>query len=401
MASKTVMDLLPRYQRVRLELESYLSGLAIGAKIPTEQEIIKKFKISRVTARKALQLLRSDGTLESFPGRGTFLAKLPARAPTLPQSRLIGLLVPNASAPMVGGIVWGVEAEATRRGYHVLLSHDHNDPELQIAQLGKMLDTQVAGILLYPDRFVTERKEFLGLLREIKKRNIPLVLLDRYIPNVDFPCVMTDNVQGMYQVTEHLICCGRRRPALVGFWPSNTVHRDRRRGVTDALRDHGLNPAPVLEAEIQGDEDFFQAARAAVAGWVQGKKASELPFDSIICMFDMLAYGAFTALREAGINVPDDVALVGYDNFDSEIYRTFGLELTSVQQPLDDEGATAAGLLIDRIENKPRTGRANHTLLPPRLVVRTSCGAKSRVESKRTAAVAGDKSAPAKARAAK
>jgi DNA-binding GntR family transcriptional regulator len=112
MASKSVMDLLPRYQRVRLELESFLSGLDIGAKIPTEQEIIKQFKISRVTARKALQLLRSDGTLESFPGRGTFLAKLPTRASTLPPSRLIGLLVPNASAPMVGGIVWGVEAEA-------------------------------------------------------------------------------------------------------------------------------------------------------------------------------------------------------------------------------------------------------------------------------------------------
>ena len=195
-----------------------------------------------------------------------------------------------------------------------------------------MLDTQVAGILLYPDRFVTERKEFLALLRELKKRNLPLVLLDRYIPNVDFPCVMTDNVQGMYQVTEHLICCGRRRPALVGFWPSNTVHRDRRRGVTEALRDHGLEPTPVLEVEIQGEADFFQAAREAVAGWIQGKRPQDLPFDSVICMFDMLAYGAFAALREAGLRVPEDVALVGYDNFDSEIYRALGLELTSVQQ---------------------------------------------------------------------
>ena len=379
-STKNVMDLLPRYQRVRLELEGYLSGLALGTKIPTERELIKKFKISRVTARKALQLLRSDGTLESHPGRGTFLVKLPTRPPTLPNARLIGLLVPNASAPMVGGIVWGVEAEATRRGYHVLLSHDHNDPELQIAQLGKMLDTQVAGILLYPDRFVTERKEFLALLREFQKRNLPLVLIDRYLPNVDFPCVMTDNVQGMYRLTEHLICCGRRRPALIGFWPSNTVHRDRRRGVIEAMRDHGLDPNPVLEVEIQGDEDFFATARTAVAGWIKGRQAAELPFDSIICMFDMLAYGAFAALREAGLRVPEDVALVGYDNFDSEIYRALGLELTSVQQPLDEEGATAAGLLIDRIENKPRTGRANHILLSPRLVVRTSCGARPHAE---------------------
>jgi GntR family transcriptional regulator, arabinose operon transcriptional repressor len=377
MASKTVLDLLPRYQRVRLELENMLADLPLGAKIPTERALIKEFKISRVTARKALQLLRSDGTLESFPGRGTFLAKLPSRIPTQPQTRLLGLLIPNANAPMVGGIVWGAEAEATRRGYHLLLSHDHNDPELQIAQLSKMIDMQVAGVLLYPDRFVTERKEFLALLRELKKRNIPLVLLDRYIPNLDFPCVMTDNVQGMYQITEHLICCGRRRPALVGFWPTNTVHRDRRRGFTEALRDHGLEPKPVLEAEIPGDADFFLAARTAVAGWLQGAKtAADLPFDSIVCMFDMLAYGAFSALHDAGLRVPEEIALVGYDNFDSEIYRTLGLELTSVQQPLEDEGATAVGLLIDRIEGKPRTTRANHVLLPPRVVVRTSCGAR-------------------------
>jgi DNA-binding LacI/PurR family transcriptional regulator len=375
MASKTVIELLPRYQRVRLELEQFLLELPVGSKIPTERELIKKFDISRVTARKALQSLRNDGTLESTPGRGTFLARHPAR-PTagLLQTRVIGLLVPNATEPMVGGIVRGVEAEVTRRGYHMLLSHDHNDPELQITQLGKMMDAQVAGILLYPDRFVTERKEFLVLLKELKRRGIPLVLLDRYIAGLDFSCVMTDNVQGMYQLTEHLICCGRRRPALVGFWPNNTVHRDRRRGVIEALRDHGLQPGPVLECEIGADQDFFESARDVVAGWVKGKRAAELPFDSIICMFDMLAFGAFTALREAGLRVPDDVALVGYDNFDSQVYRSLGLQLTSVQQPLDDEGATAASLLIDRIEGKPRQDRANHILLPPKLVVRTSCG---------------------------
>lgn len=377
MAAKTVIELLPRYQRVRLELEKFLSEQPVGTKIPTERELIKKFDISRVTARKALQSLRKDGTLESTPGRGTFLARHPA-APTTGSvpARLIGLLVPNATEPMVGGIVRGVEAEATRRGYHMLLSHDHNDPELQIKQLEKMMHAQVAGILLYPDRFVTERKEFLTLLKAFKKRGIPLVLLDRYIAGLEFSCVMTDNVQGMYQLTEHLICCGRRRPALIGFWPTNTVSRDRRRGVVEALRDHGLKPDPVLECEVGADQDFFETARATVAGWVKGcKRPASLSFDSIICMFDMLAYGAFTALRAARLRVPDDIALVGYDNFDSQVYRSLGLQLTSVQQPLDEEGATAASLLIDRIEGKPRADRASHILLPPKLVVRTSCGA--------------------------
>ncbi|MDR1789570.1 MAG: GntR family transcriptional regulator [Opitutaceae bacterium] len=379
MPAKSVIELLPLYQQVRLELENFLADWPVKTQIPTEKEIVERFKVSRVTARKALQAMRRDGTLESFPGRGTFLARsVTARTSAARSANLIGLLVPNASDPMVGGVVRGVEAEASRHGCHVLLSHDHNNPELQITQLGKMLEARAKGILLYPDRFVTERREFLDLLEEFRRRAVPLVFLDRYVPNTGFPCVMTDNVSGMYQVTEHVICCGRRRPALIGFWPSNTVHQDRRRGFVEALRDHGLPPRPALEAEISGDRDFFQAARETVTSWVRGKKREALPFDSIVCMFDMLAFGAFTALREAGFSVPGDVALSGYDNFDSEVYRTLGLELTSVQQPRDETGATAVGLLLKQIGRRaPAAGRMRNVLLPPKLVVRTSCGEKA------------------------
>jgi len=369
------MHLLPRYQRLRLELERDLAGLPLGAKIMTEQELIRKFKVSRVTARKALEQLRKDGTLESVPGRGTFLAKLLARPKaSAAGGNFIGLLVPSGQTTKVWEVVKGAEAAAARRGFQLVISHDHDDPKLQIAQLRKMLDTSVAGILLFPDRFASERKKFLDLLKELQERGVPLVLLDRYLAAVDFPCVMTDNVQGMFELTEHLILCGRRRLALVGFWPANTVHVARRKGFMEALRAHRLPPKAVLEAEISGDRDFFKAAHDTVNGWIAGRSAAELPFDAIVCMFDILAYGAYTALRAAGFRVPEDVAIVGYDNLDSEMYRALGLELTSVQQPLAEEGKTAAKLLLDQIEGKRRPGRTNHVLLAPKLIVRTSCG---------------------------
>jgi len=375
--SKTVLEMIPRYQQLRLELERSLAGLSIGSKIMTEHEIIRRFKVSRITARKALEQLRKDGTLESIPGRGTFLAKtLVVGSDAGRSNRYLGLLVPSGQTTKVGEIIHGVDAAAYQWGYQVIISHDHNDPKQQIAQLRKMLETQVAGILLFPDRFAADQKEFVELLQELRNRRVPVVLLDRYLPGLDFPCVMTDNVQGMYELTEHLICSNRRRLALIGFWRSNTVHMARRKGFLEALRAHKLGPKPVLETEISADGDFFKEAHDAVAGWVAGKTASELPFDAIVCMFDITAFGAFVALKEAGLRVPQDVAVVGYDNLDSEMYRALGLELTSVQQPLEAEGKVAAELLIDQIEGRPRRGRGHHVMLPPKLIVRTSCGSR-------------------------
>lgn len=390
MQQDTLEDMLPRYQWVRCALERDFADLEVGDKIISENELVKKYKVSRVTARKALQLLRKEGTIECIRGRGTFLARLPSRtrAPlTSTKAKILGVVVPSVNAPLIGAIVRGIEAEATQRGYHILLSHDHNDPDLQISQLSKMLETEVSGILLYPDRFVTDRKEFLDLLEKCKTRNVPLVLIDRYVAGLDFTCVMTDNIQGMYELTEHLILCGRRRSALIGFWESNTVHMARRKGFLEALREHRLPTKSLIEEHVSstklsshtGDDilhEWIEAGHDIVAKWIKGKTVAELPFDSIVCMFDAIAYGAFNALQEAGIRVPEDIALVGYDNLDSGLYRTQRLQLTSVQQPLDLEGSTAAGILIDRIENKPRTGRGNHVLLPPTLIVRTSCGAK-------------------------
>ena len=121
--------------------------------------------------------------------------------------------MPSVTYVSIGKIVQGIEAEATRRGYHIILAHDHNESKEQIAHLRKMMGADIAGLLLYPDRSVTERGEFVEVLRQIEEQKLPLVLLDRSLPGFDFPCVMNDNVRGSYMVTEHLIGSGRRRVA--------------------------------------------------------------------------------------------------------------------------------------------------------------------------------------------
>ena len=370
--SKNMLDLLPRYQRVRMELERELAGLDIGAKIPTEHEIVEKYKVSRVTARMALRSLRKDGTVKSYAGRGTFLARKVVPSGTVTGgTRFIGVVVPSTQGQL-SEIVCAVEAQAAKMGYHMVLAYDNNDPKLQAKQIHSVLSANVDGLIVYPDREATERSDFLKMLSNIGRKGTPLVLLDRYVAGFELPCVMTDNIRGMYEATEHLICCGRRRIALIGLWENNTVHQDRRKGFMDALRDAGIHE-PVCEANT-GIQPFDRAAYEIVSGWIKGKDAKRLPFDSIVFMNDRIAHGAFTALRDAGIQVPQQVALVGYDNVDSAFFRSRGLNLTSVEQPLAQMGTIAVEMLVDEIKGRQKDRMNRHRLLSPKLVVRTSCG---------------------------
>ena len=374
--SKNMLDLLPRYQRVRMELERELAGLDIGAKIPTEHEIVEKYKVSRVTARMALRSLRKDGTVKSYAGRGTFLARKVVPSGTVTGgTRFIGVVVPSTQGQL-SEIVCAVEAQAAKMGYHMVLAYDNNDPKLQAKQIHSVLSANVDGLIVYPDREASERSDFLKMLSNIGRKGTPLVLLDRYVAGFELPCVMTDNIRGMYEATEHLICCGRRRIALIGLWENNTVHQDRRKGFMDALRDAGIHE-PVCEANT-GIQPFDRAAYEIVSGWIKGKDAKRLPFDSIVCMNDRIAHGAFTALRDAGIQVPQQVALVGYDNVDSAFFRSRGLNLTSVEQPLAQMGSIAVEMLVDEIKGRQKDRMNRHRLLSPKLVVRTSCGEQAR-----------------------
>jgi len=285
--------------------------------------------------------------------------------------------VPSVTYVSIGKIVQGIEAEATRRGYHIILAHDHNESKEQIAHLRKMMGADIAGLLLYPDRSVTERGEFVEVLRQIEEQKLPLVLLDRSLPGFDFPCVMNDNVRGSYMVTEHLIGSGRRRLAYIGNWSKNSASIERRQGFVEALRDHGLAPTPVAEGEVGTVDDIaHEAGYRITSRWIAGNRAGDLPFDGIVCEMDEIAFGVYAALEEAGLRVPEDVALCGYDNKDSMQFRGSGLQLTSVQQPLEAIGANAVGLLIDQLENRPRAGGASRIILPPALIIRTSCGTK-------------------------
>lgn len=374
----SVVDLLPRHAKVMIDLEEMISHMQIGDCLQSERELASRFGVSRETIRKAMRSLCDSGVLESRQGSGTFVRKTVERPNVLPRAtKLIGISVPTVEWPTIAKVVSGAEQCANETGYRMILTHDYGKPDLQLTQLRSMLSDGVDGLLIFLDRDNVSRPEYITLLQEISHRPEKAILIDRYLPDVEIPCVMADTIRGMYEVMQHLIMAGRRRPAIISWGPlAGIAERHRMTGFRNAMQDQNLEPAPVLHAELGYTDNQDQAAAQVVEKWLRDA-GGKLPFDSIICFEDNMAFGAFTALEKAGLRVPEDVALTGFDNVFPELHKAKGLDLTTVEQPLTEIGRIAMKRLVARIQNDPdEAGMVRHTLLPPKLIVRSSCGSR-------------------------
>jgi len=367
-------DLAPSYALVAREIHQMLSTMKVDDRLISERRLSEKLGVSRVTLRRSLDYFQRQGILRTRPGGGSFLAQPveSLKSPKQSKSRIVGLLVETVENTMIARIVRGFEQKACELGYHLALAHDYGDMDHQLAQLRRMKEGDIAGVAIFPDtHHAVDRPEFIAALRELTAERTKLVLIDRYAPGLDVPCVLSDNVRGSYLATEHLILTGHRRLGLLSFGGNSSTTRDRRKGFLDALEQYDIQPEPVVEAKL-GHHDYELLAKEAVSSWIpKGKK--RLPFDGLVCMQDNMAYGAFLALKEAGISVPHQVGLIGYDNLNREMYKAVGLDLSSVDQPAEQIGSEVAQRLISQVEGQG-ADISMHILLKPNLIVRSSCG---------------------------
>ena len=349
--------------------EQIINGsLPAGLKLPTELELSKTHQISRGTVRLALSSLESEGLLERVQGRGTFVRALVLN--TDPnggnRERRIGLVLNRPVTAQINlEIMVGVEQAIKARGYQLSFAYCEENQEQQYQDITRMLDDQVAGLVIFP----VSDKESDNSIELLRTKNIPFVLVDRYLPRLDSDYVVADNVGGAYRATQHLLILGHRNIGF-GFNNVESLHttsvRNRWEGYRNALEEYQI---PYNENLI------FQQPRAG-----EGRMQSEFEKflaqsdgpTAIFAVNDYLALEMLQAAQRAGIKVPDELALIGFDNlgFSSHLNPP----LTTVAQPLLDLGLRAGDLIINRINGQP--GPYKHLALPTNLIVRESCGSR-------------------------
>jgi LacI family transcriptional regulator len=318
-----------------------------GIKAVAERALVSVGTVSNVLNRPDQVAAPTRARVEAAMRELGFVRNSSAGSLRAGRSHALGLVVLDIGNPFFTDVARGVEQAAAEQGYAVLLCNSDGSPARQATHLRFLEEHRVDGVLLTPADSDLDR------VRELEARGTSVVLVDE-AAQPDRCSAAVDDIRGGQLVGEHLLSRGRERVAYVTGPDSIRQCADRGRG----LEDTGLHVRRVEIDALTGAAGYAAARRLARA-------------DAVFCANDVVALGVLRALLEQGVRVPDDVALVGYD--DIEFAATAAVPLTSIRQPALQLGRTAALMLLDEI-SAPAEHAHQQVLFTPELVTRRSTG---------------------------
>jgi len=333
---------------------------------PTMKRIAGQLGVSITTVSKVLNNHAdiSEATRARVMAKVAELGYQPnavARSLTLRSTKTIGIVIPDLMHSFFVEIISGLETVASAKGYGLLLCSSNEDPRKERAELDMLRQRQVDGIILASANAAGNT----DLLQRLSALGIGIVMIDRDDhPDVRCDRVLTDDHEVGRLATAHLIAQGRQAIAHIAGPP--IVHAKRRAdGYTKALRDAGVTLRP--EWLVRGgfkEADGYKAMKKLLA--LRPK------VDAVFAANDPAAIGAMKAVWEAGLRVPEDIAIVGAGNIAwSDMLR---VPLTTVSWSREEQGRQAADLILGRLGPRPGP-KIRRIVIPPQLVVRNSCGA--------------------------
>jgi LacI family transcriptional regulator len=278
-------------------------------------------------------------------------------------SQTLGVLVPHLTGFFFPEVVNGMAEEASRMGYNVIICQSNETQGLEMRQLDLLLNARVEGIIVSVATATRTYKHF----EQVRAQGVPLVFFDRVAPGMVGDGVRTvrlDDYAGAYAAVAHLIEQGCERIAHVAGPLHLDINRNRYQGYLDALEAHGLTPDPAL---LYRSPTLTQVAGAAgIAAFLDLPE----PPDALFAATDLVAVGAMQVLRERGLRVPEDVAVVGFSN---ELFTTLTQPpITSVDQRCQLMGELAVKTLLSMLPGSVEEALPPEVVLAPELLIRSS-----------------------------
>lgn len=272
------------------------------------------------------------------------------------RTRTLGLVIPDLSHHFLGQLARTIVAKAGESGLAVLVCDTLEDTETEVQRIEQLLEQDIDGLLVLP---VGKQWDH---IQRLSHRGLPMVVVDRIVPDVECHCVGVDNYEGAREAVEYLIRAGHRRIGCIQRLPDSWISNERVRGYRDAHASHGI---PVEERLIVGD---LYGQRN---GYLETKRLLQMdPVPTaIFALSHLVTLGVLRALREHRLAVPGQMALVGFDDLPNVDY--FDCPVTTVRQPIDEMASLAVSLLLEQIESEGGV-RPVMIKLPTELVRRRS-----------------------------
>lgn len=320
-----------------------------GVSTATVSRVLAEF--GGVTEDARARVHRAIAKLDYHPNRL-------ARGLRQGRRKVIGVIIPDLQNPFFTGVVHGVEGALYLAGYTLLLAHSDGQAEREQVQLGLLRGEGVAGLVFMAGNNPGANYD------AIRNWDIPVVAVDRSPGGLEVDLVSSNNREGMRQATAHLLSLGYKEIALLNGPASIDVSEERLGGYRDALRSAGV---PIQESLITNSDFRQEGGHAAMNRLLNLAK----PPRAVVVANNLMTLGALQAIHERGIRIPDDIAVVGFD--DMPWATSLRPPLTAVAQSAEELGRAAAQLLLERIKDPKRLVR--QVVLPTHLNVRASCGA--------------------------
>jgi LacI family transcriptional regulator len=321
----------------------------LGVSVVTVSKVLRNHSdISEQTRKRVLKLMKERNYQPNFA----------ARALVTGRTYTVGLVVPDLVHPFFAEVAKGISSCLRKSGYSLILASSEEDPELEAEEISRLLARHLDAIVIASTQWSV------ASFRAIEERNTPYVLVDRRFAGLEANFVGVDDEAVGELATEHLISVGCRRIAHIRG-PQVSTAAGRLEGYRRALARNNLGPVPnYVPAAVSGDEDSQTLGRKAMR---QLLKLDPKP-DGVFCYNDPTAMAAMNVILEAGLRIPEDIAIIGCGNVHYD--PSLRVPLSSVDQQCAAIGERAAKLALNLIESKgvrPKT-----MLLEPKVVARAS-----------------------------
>lgn len=282
-----------------------------------------------------------------------------AKSLQMRRSNTVGVIVPEIRHHFFSTVISGIEEVAYEAGYTIMVCQSNETVAREVLNTQAMVSNRVAGLLIAISTETTSWEHLTGVLQQ----RIPLVQFDRVVEDLPTSKVVVDDFKAAYEATEHLIERGYRRIGHLSGEQGIALNRNRYGGFVQAMKDHGRQVLPEFVMHVgYREEDGRRGAEAMLA-------MKERP-DAILAINDPVAVGAYVRFREAGLRVPQDVALAGFsDNPEAALVEP---GLTTVHQPALEMGRRSFQLLLEQLDHEGPDHRPETEILPTHLVVRGS-----------------------------
>jgi LacI family transcriptional regulator len=333
------------------------------SKVPTIKEIAKIANVSAMTVSRALNnnprvREKTRKKIQTIAKQLGYRPNRIARSLVSKRSQLISLIVADIANQYFSELARGIEDKAREYGYNVIFCSTDNDSETLKTYVRLMMEVGVDGFILAAVRL----KE--PIVEELADQHFPVVLVNRELKEKKANSVVIDNHAGAYLVVEHLINCGYEKIGIITGDLNLSTGIERFEGYRKALRDYGI---PFHE-DYSSQGPFTQAHGCRAATKMLSRKNRP---EAIFAASDNIALGVMDAAGSLGLRIPEDLAVVGFD--DTEFSSNAKINLTTVSQKKYEMGAIGVQMLLDLINGQAH-GAVNNIVLEPELIIRKSCG---------------------------